>query len=376
MIPQIAEVTLQSEIFNNFRCKMACDSLDIDIQKKSVHHLRVEGINLSDDWNIGIFYGASGSGKTTLAKKLFGEDCFRTVMNEDEPIINQFPKEFTYDECASFLNGIGLTSVVCWVRPVKTLSNGQRARAEAALLMCQSNDLIVIDEWTSVVDRTVAKAMSHCVQKFARKYKKRIILLTCHLDIVEWVKPDWLIDCNKQEFLLPTSEDFFFQRRDKLEFTIREVGRETWRYFSKYHYLNNRLPGGKINTFGLFLNEDQIGFQCFANYTPIRQGMIPIFHSNRTVVHPDYAGLGMGIKMINLTSEYMIKKYRYRIMAKFSSTPVFKAMIKQSCWRFLGEKRLMGSMPHGVKMERNASFREFGAKTYHFEFILPKEERL
>lgn len=368
MIPQKAEVILQSEIFNNFRCKMACDSLDIDINKKSVHHLKVDNINIPDDWSIGVIYGASGSGKTTLAKQLFGEDCFKTIMDENTPIINQFPKELSYEDCSSILNGIGLTSVVCWVRPVKTLSNGQRARAEAALLMTQSDAITIIDEWTSVVDRTVAKAMSHCVQKFARRQKKQIILLSCHYDIIEWVKPDWLIDCNKQQFFLPESEDFFFQRREQLEFTIREVGRGTWRYFSKYHYLSERLPGGKIYTFGLFHGDNQIGFQCFANYTPIRKGYVPIFHSNRTVIHPDYAGLGMGIQVINLTSEYMKNEYGYKIMAKFSSVPVFKAMIKQKCWKFLGEKRLMGSMKTGQTLARQGGFREHGIKTFHFEF--------
>ena len=34
-------------------------------------------------------------------------------------------------------------------------------------------------------------------------------------------------------------------------------------------------------------------------------------------------------------------------MAKFSSTPVYKAMIKQDCWRYLGFKRTMGKMQHG-----------------------------
>lgn len=212
MIEKRIEFELKSEIFNNFRCKMACDSLDIDIEKKSIHSLVIDNIEIPNDWQIGLIYGASGSGKTTLAKHLFGEEIFKSVLNEDEPIINQFPKEMSYDECASLLNGIGLNSVPCWVRPVKTLSNGQRARAEAALLMVQ-NQLTVIDEWTSVVDRTVAKAMSHCVQKFARKQKKQIILLSCHYDILEWVKPDWMIDCNKQEFVLPKSDAFFLPQK-------------------------------------------------------------------------------------------------------------------------------------------------------------------
>jgi hypothetical protein len=113
--------------------------------------------------------------------------------------------------------------------------------------------------------------------------------------------------------------------------------------------------------------ENQIGYICFANYTPIRKGTVPIFHFNRIVIHPDYAGMGLGIKFINLTSQYMLEKYGYRIMGKFSSVPVFKAMIKNKAWKFLGEKRQMGSMSTG-NIDRKSGYREFGIKTYHFEF--------
>lgn len=368
MIPKKIEVILESPISDNFRCKMACDSLDIDIKKKSVHKLYIENINIPESWNVGLVYGASGSGKTTLAKKLFGEDVFKIILDENEPIINQFPKEYSYQQCAELLSGIGLNSVPCWVRPVKTLSNGQKARAEAALLMVQNNGIINIDEWTSVVDRTVAKAMSHCVQKFARKNNKKIILLSCHYDVLEWLIPDWLIDCNEQKFHLKQNESFFFKPRERLEFAIKEIGKESWRYFSKYHYLSENLPGGRIHLYGLFLDEKQIGFQCFANYTPIRKGYKEIQHSNRTVIHPDYNGLGLGIKFINETSKLMSQK-GVRVMAKFSALPIYKSMIKQSCWKFLGQKRLMGYMKTGGSMDRQTGFREQGIKTYHFEFV-------
>lgn len=376
MIPNKVEVILESPINTSFRCKMACDSLDIDQKKKSIHHLKIDGINIPSNWNVGLIYGASGSGKTTLAKKLFGEDVFKFVLNVEESIINQFPKSLTYDECAALLSGIGLNSVPCWVRPVKTLSNGQRARAEAALLMVQNEGIINIDEWTSVVDRTVAKAMSYCLQKFARKHNKQIILLSCHYDVLEWLVPDWLIDCNEQKFHLKQNEDFFFSKREQLKFDIRKIGRESWRYFSKYHYLSERLPGGEIYLYGLFYKDIQIGFQCFANYTPRVKGQKTIFHSNRTVIHPDYQGLGLGIKLINESSKiFATQNKNYRIMAKFSAVPVFKAMQKQKEWIYLGTKRLMGKMKHGGNMERTGGFREGGIKTFHFEYIGIKHDK-
>lgn len=366
--PNKIDIRLQSEVFNSFRCQVAANSLDIDVKKKSIHNLKIDNINIPDDWNIGLIYGASGSGKTTTVTELFGKDVFEIIIDDEKSIIDQLPSDLSYEECASMLNGIGLNSVPCWLRPVKTLSNGQKARAEALLLMSSNKEIIFIDEWTSVVDRTVAKAMSISLSKYAKKNNKKIILLSCHYDILEWLNPDWMIDCNKQIFELPKSEDFFFNEREKLEFTIKEVGRETWKYFSKYHYLSERLPGGKIYLYGLFHGDNQIGFQCFANYTPHKKGTKIIYHSNRTVIHPDYNGLGLGIKLINETSKLLMNKIECRIMAKFSSTPVFKAMRKQKQWIFLGEKRLMGKMKTGGSMTRKGGFREEGVKTYNFEF--------
>ena len=216
LIPEKVEVYLQSEVFKNFRCRVACNSLDIDANKKSIHHLVIDGIKPNKDWNIGLIYGASGSGKTTLAQKLFGPEIFQTEINLEEPVINQLPKEFTYDECVEFLTSIGLNSVPCWVRPMKTLSNGQRARAEAILQMTKNQDIVVIDEFTSVVDRTVAKVMAQCLHKFAKKHNKKIILLSCHYDILEWLLPDWLIDCNEQKFTNRDTDAFFLSQKKSL----------------------------------------------------------------------------------------------------------------------------------------------------------------
>lgn len=364
---------LKSAVSKTFRCQRAADSLDIDTEKKSVHKLTVD-VDINPPFGVGLILGASGSGKTTLAKRIYGEDCFAVNLDPEKPIIDQLPKHLTYDECAAALSGIGLTSVPCWIRPVNTLSNGQRARAEAALAMYRSEKtIVVLDEWTSVVDRTVAKVMSHCVQKFARKHVALgapIVLLSCHYDVVEWLDPDWVIDCNSQSFtdrrLLQPSQR---QRQEHLEFAIKEVDRSSWRYFSKYHYLSEKLPGGKIFTFGLFHGPNQIGFQCFANYVPHRIGTKNkmIMHSNRTVIHPDYAGFGLGIRLINETSQLVLDR-DFKVMAKFSSVPIYRSMVKNPAWRLLETKRQIGEMNVGGSITRKTGYRT-NVKTFSFEYV-------
>ena len=326
-------IRLESPVSKTFRCQKAANSLDIDVEKKSVHELTVAA-DVHNDFNIGLIVGSSGSGKSTLAQHIWGQECFKESIDLAKPIIDQFPDDWTYDQCAETLSGIGLTSVPCWIRPAYTLSTGQRARAEAALRMLQNEKTIVIDEWTSVVDRTVAKAMCHCVMKYARRNNKKIVLVACHFDIIEWLNPDWIIDCNTQSYTDRRAMVGTFKRTDQLRFDIKEIDRKSWSYFSKYHYLSDRLPGGKIYTFGLFNGEDQVGFQCFAAYII---GNHTTFFSNRTVIHPDYAGLGLGIKLITESSKEMVRR-GFKVKAKFSSTPVYKAMLKDGNWKLTASK--------------------------------------
>lgn len=364
---QSYELTLESEVFKTFRCTKAANSLDIDVQKKSVHHFAVQA-DITDDFSVGLIVGASGSGKTTLAKSIYGPDCFRTLLNEALPVIDQFPEAWGYDDCASALAGVGLTSVPCWIRPAYTLSNGQKARAECALQIAAFGAAgdIVIDEWTSVVDRTVAKVMSHCIQKHARKAQRRIVLLSCHHDVIEWLNPDWVIDCNTQTFEDRRSLWRSFTRSERLQFDIHEVGRESWRSFAKYHYLSDRLPGGELQLYGLFHGANQIGFQCFANYVPHRKGTMKQMHSNRTVIHPDYAGLGLGIMVIDATSALMHAR-GYDVRARFSSTPIFRSMSKSPAWKFLGVERVTQETG-GAKMMRRGGFR-LDVTAYMFRYV-------
>jgi energy-coupling factor transporter ATP-binding protein EcfA2 len=360
------ELTLVSPVSTSFRAVKAANSLDIDAEKKSTHHFKVQA-DIQSTYNIGLIVGASGSGKTTLAKHIWGEKCFEELLQPDKPVIEQFPEEMTYDECAEMLCGVGLTSVPCWIRPAYTLSNGQKARAECALQMARKdNEIIVIDEWTSVVDRTVAKVMSYCIQKHARKTGKKIVLLSCHYDVLEWLNPDWVIDANKQTYTNRRLLRQSYERTEQLNFQIYETDRSAWKYFSRYHYLSESYPGGYTRTYGMFVDGNQIGFQCFANYVPHRKGTKMILHSNRVVIHPDYCGFGLGLRMTDACSEVLAQE-GYEIYAKFSSVPMFNARKKSNKWK------LMDVMRHhkivvGGNMKRKEGFRK-DVKTWSFKFV-------
>ena len=67
------------------------------------------------------------------------------------------------------------------------------------MFLLAEGEVILIDEYTSVVDRDVAKAMSYALQKYLRKTNKRIVVASCHYDIMEWLMPDWTCSPQKNE---------------------------------------------------------------------------------------------------------------------------------------------------------------------------------
>ena len=143
------------------------------------------------DWNIGIVVGGSGSGKTTILNQL-GETK-KIKFHREKSLISNFdwldPKE-----ASKLLTSMGLSSVPTWLRPFHLLSNGEQYRATMAYLVgsAKEGETIFVDEFTSVVNRDVAKAMSNSIQKYIRRTDKKIVLASCHYDIMDWLQPDWV----------------------------------------------------------------------------------------------------------------------------------------------------------------------------------------
>ena len=56
--------------------------------------------------------------------------------------------------------------------------------------------LVVFDEFTSVVDRNVARACSAAIAKGIRRghIPCRFVAVTCHYDVAEWLEADWVLD--------------------------------------------------------------------------------------------------------------------------------------------------------------------------------------
>lgn len=144
------------------------------------------------DVNIIQIVGPSGAGKSTFLNEFekAGWHFPRKQYDLSKAIISNFPYE--NDEGSAALNAVGLGSKPVWTRPRNILSTGEGFRADMALNL---ESKVMIDEYTSVINREVACSASFGIQRLIReKGYKNVILCGCHKDIVEYLKPDILID--------------------------------------------------------------------------------------------------------------------------------------------------------------------------------------
>lgn len=73
-------------------------------------------------------------------------------------------------------------------------------RCDLAYALLDGKDLVVYDEFTSVVNRQVAKAASYAISKCVRRNGKKFVAVSCHDDITEWLQPDWIYNTDTKHF--------------------------------------------------------------------------------------------------------------------------------------------------------------------------------
>ncbi len=261
-------------------------------------HLTVEGVNLSGDWNIGVVVGPSGSGKTSIGKQIFKENKIVNLSDGwsvDSPIVDDIAPGGDFNAVTGLLASVGLGNVPAWLRPFRVLSNGEQFRAGLARLICEKPDEAVVDEFTSVVDRQIAKIGAQAFQKAWRRENPsgKVVLLTPHYDVLDWLQPDWVIDTGKNTF-----ERGCPRQRPSIELEIRKVNGSYWRYFKPHYYLDLPMPIAAEYFVGTVDGE----LACHL-------AVSPWFHLNgyratRLVTMPEWQGAGVGTRFLDAVAQY------------------------------------------------------------------------
>lgn len=145
-------------------------------------------------------WGGSGTGKTTIAKELFGDSYTYQMEYSAACVLDDMPKGKSVKEIEMAFTSVGFASAPSWLKPYDVLSNGEKMRVDLARCLLDDRDVVVFDEFTSVVDRNVAKTASCAISKAVKRSGKRFVAVACHKDIIEWLEPDWIYDTDEQHF--------------------------------------------------------------------------------------------------------------------------------------------------------------------------------
>lgn len=199
----MSKIILESLIPNDNYTEYVFHHYDIQNRVKTVSEIPIPSEEdmrsiMNTKWNIMLICGKSGSGKSTILRN-FG-NVGEIQYDREKAVISQFPDLSEEDAC-ELLSGVGLASVPTWLRHPQELSNGEKARFDLCMSIysARKDQYILVDEFTSVVNRDAAKSMSFALQRYVRQKDLKIVIASCHFDIIEWLQPDYIFNLNHRD---------------------------------------------------------------------------------------------------------------------------------------------------------------------------------
>jgi len=309
-----SKFVIKTEVGESFRINKVKGMFDCqfnEIKKEFDVNIPIENMK----WNIGLIVGASGTGKTTIAKRVFKDfELFEGFNWVSDSVLDDFDEKYTPKEITEILSKVGFASPPDWLKPFSVLSNGQKMRCELARLILESDKPFIYDEFTSVVDRQVAKIGSAAIQKFVRKENKQFIAVSCHYDIKEWLEPDWIFDVNKMEFI----DSRGLLHRPKIEVEIRKAAQTEWKQFMDFHYLSH-AHNNAAHKYVAEINGESVAWCSVLHFPHPKLKNMKRIH--RIVVKPDYQGIGLSKKLLEeICNKYLSENFRVRLV---TSSPAF-----------------------------------------------------
>ncbi len=300
-------------------------------------------------WNVGLLTGPSGCGKSTIARKLWPAqykafDLSAHGWAAEASILDGFPEGMSVKLITELLSSVGFSAPPAWLRPYAHLSTGQQFRVDIAHALAHAlaqspHPLVVLDEFTSVVDRTVARIGSAAIARTVRNHKLQFVAVTCHEDVIDWLQPDWVYEPAEGRFTWR-----LLQRRPAIRLHLVRCQASAWPLFAPHHYLSHTLNPSAI----CFLASWQGRPVAFSSWLPFFGGGKPARREHRTVVLPDYQGVGIGMA-VSSTIASMWTVLGYRALST-TTHPAFIASRQRSPhWRMHRAPSLAARQEKGMQ---------------------------
>lgn len=349
------DVVVECPLYRSFRVEQLAGMFDVPLEQRCRESFSVEVPGRSEAWTIGAIVGPSGSGKSTVARQTLGDDLYQAAAWPDEKAVIDGFGERPIKQIIATLTSVGFSSPPSWIKPYRVLSRGEQFRCDLARALLSNRDLVAFDEFTSVVDRTVAKVGSAAVSRAVRKSRpaRRFVAVTCHYDIIEWLEPDWVLDMATGRLTRRRL------RRPTIRLELRRCRHSIWPMFARYHYLSGSLSRAARTWVALYRG---VAVAFCATLSVI--GRKNHRRISRIVTLPDYQGIGIGMAVVRAVADlHLAEGHRLNMTA---GHPAVIAHCRRSpCWRTVGVRRAGSRGRRWIANYRNS----LGRAVVSFEYL-------
>lgn len=365
-----ADVKVSSSIVQSPRVLQVSGMFDVPPAERSTLEWHVDLPIEQRPWSVGLVVGPSGCGKSTVARKLWPAEFAQAYSwPADRSLLDAFPASMGIKDVVQILSSVGFSSPPSWMRPFSVLSNGEQFRVTMARALAEAREgvPVVIDEFTSVVDRTVACIGSTAIAKTVRRRGQQFIAVTCHEDVEAWLQPDWVYEPATQQFRWRS-----LQQRPAIELEVNRVHHSAWRLFHPHHYLTADINKAAF-CFCAFWKGIPVAFDAWLPFFGKLKDSRQARRGHRTVCLPDYQGVGIGASLFaHLAS--MWAGLGYRAFSATAHPAEIAARLRNPSWRMT---RAPGFTAKDTGRGRGsmAAARASSRLTASFEWVGPAMDR-
>ena len=255
------------------------------------------------------------------------------------------------------------------MKPYRVLSCGEQFRCDLAKALAIGEErerananypFVVFDEFTSVVDRNVAKACSTAIAKGIRRgsISCRFVAVTCHYDVAEWLEADWVLDMATGQLKRRRL------RRPAIQLEVSRCRLEAWRLFKKHHYLSGSLAPSARCYLATWEGEP-VAF-CATLPVIAKRGHRRF---TRVVTLPDYQGMGIGTRVMEAVAS-LHQQEGHRINLTSSHPGMIRHCRQSSLWKTVSVKKT-GSCPRiATRIQMSTRYKtSAGRAVVSFEYL-------